>query len=70
MRVMVRVVFPDRTVRDWWLSTDSYRMPVLADQANNVHYPAELPPGTVIRVQSRHLLFAEGARLAGYTVEN
>lgn len=72
MKVRVRVVFPDGKVREWHLSTESsassYGMPVLVDEKNNPFGPADLPPGTVIRVQSKDILAAEGAKLAGYDV--
>jgi len=44
-------------------------MPVLVDTKNNPFGPADLPLGTVIRVQSKDILAAEGAKLAGYKVE-
>jgi len=72
MKIRVRVIFPDRTVGDWYLSTESsassYGKPVLVDDKNNPYGPADLPVGTVIRVQTKHLLYAEGARMAGYTI--
>lgn len=74
MKIRVKVTFPDRRVKEWHLTTEhpasSYGLPVLVDKRNNPHGPADLPAGTVIRVQSRHLLYAEGARMAGYTIED
>lgn len=74
MKVAVRVVFPDRSVRTWYLTTNhavsSHGLPVLIDEENQAYDPADLPPGTVLRMRSRDILYAEGARLAGYTVEN
>lgn len=83
MKVRVRVIFPSlvpgyrqgpRKVKEWYLSTESsassYAKPVLVDEDNNPYGPADLPSGTIIRVQTKDILAAEGARLAGYTVEN
>ncbi len=73
MKVAVQIVYPDRQVRMGWLSSgpvSSYGPPVLIDLHDNALAPADLPPGTVVRVPTKHLLFAEGARVAGYTVEN
>lgn len=74
MNIRVRVIFPNRDVKEWHLTRDhsaaSYGMPVLVDDGNNAHGPADLPKGTVIRIPSKHLLYAEGARAAGYIVED
>ena len=72
MYVRVRVIFPDRKVKDWHLSTgssaSSYGKPVLVDETNNPYGPADLPEGTVIRVQTKDILATEGAKMAGYHV--
>lgn len=76
MRVAVRVVFPSGPDRckTWYLTTDhamsSHGLPVLIDPKNNAYGRADLPVGTVLRIRSQHLFYAEGARLAGYTVED
>ena len=74
MKIRVRVIFPNRRVKEWHLTNEhpasSYGLPVLIDEKNEPYGPADLPLGTVIRVQSKHLLYAEGAKDAGYTVEN
>lgn len=68
-KIRVRVIFPNRAVKEWFLTTENDR-PVLIDEEGNTYGPAGVPEGTVIRVQSKHLLYAEGARLAGYKVED
>jgi hypothetical protein len=73
MKERVRVIMPNRTVKNWWISNEcpasSYGMPVLVDEKNNPYGPADLDPGTIIRMQSNHILAVEGALTAGYIVE-
>lgn len=75
MRVAVRVLFPDRqrqeNLKTWYLTTNhamsSYGLPVLVDKKNQAYGPADLPAGTILRMPA---VYAEGARKAGYTVED
>lgn len=72
VRERVRVILPDRKVRNMYMSNEcpasSYGLLVLVDEDNNPFGPADLAPGTIIRMQSKHILAVEGARMAGYTV--
>ncbi len=72
MKVRVRVIFPDKKVKEWHLTTEhsqsSYGLPVLVDEKNNPYGPADLPLGTVLRIPSKEILAIEGAKKAHYSV--
>ena len=72
MRERVRVILPDRSVKNWFMSNEcpssSYGLLVLVDEKNNPYGVADLLPGTIIRMQSKHILAVEGARMAGYEI--
>ena len=78
MKRLVKVVFPSsspyRKVETWWLTTEHsqsfFNLPVLVDRNNQAHRPGDLPKGTVIRMPSKDIILAEGAKRAGYTVEH
>jgi len=49
--------------------SSSYGQLVLVDEKNNPYGVGDLKPGTIIRMQSKHILAVEGARSAGYTID-
>lgn len=72
MRERVRVLLPSGAEKNWFMSNEcpasSYGMLVLVDAQNNPYGVGDLEPGTIIRMQSHHILAIEGARAAGYKI--
>jgi len=74
MKYRVKVIFPDNTLKDWFLSvehTESYcGLPVLVDGNNQAYKPDELPPGTFIQPLIKNLVISKNAKNAGYPIQD
>jgi hypothetical protein len=73
MKAEVKVIYPDGQSRWCYLTTEhpqcSNSLPVLVDSNNHAYGTADLPPGTVIMSEIKNRLINEGARRAGYQIQ-
>jgi len=72
MKIRVKVIFPDGKIKRWFLTDENtnchYSQPVLVDGKNTAYKTADLPDGTLIKVENKEM--AKRAKSAGYNIQN